>query len=164
MKIFSIALVALLVAACSNSKMVAQKNYDKAVSNQEVSLEKEWVTYSRGACFGTCPNFEITIYTDGSALYRGKGNVPQIGTFFGQLTKVQIEELKESIKTNDIWNTPENLIDERLMDAPTLQLRVVEKSKVHHIKHHGPGAENVKAVERLIDEIINNLDLRIKEK
>lgn len=163
MKYISIAILSFLLMACGGAKTIAQKNYIKAVNKEEISLEKEWISYSRGFCFGTCPVFEMTIYKDGSVLYRGKANVPQVGTYYGQLSKNQIEKLEEGLEKYNILTTPEDLLDKMIMDVPTINLRVVTKGNVHHIKHNAGGAENVKAYEKVVEAIINSVDLKIVE-
>lgn len=164
MKYISIALLSLLLIACGGTKSIAQKNYKDAVNKDEISLEKEWISYSRGFCFGTCPVFELTIYKDGSLIYKGKNNVPQIGTYFGKLTKEQINKLEQGIEKYNILQTPEDLMDKMITDVPTIQLRVATKSKVHHIKHNAGGAAQVKAFEKEIEEILNSTELNIVER
>ena len=71
-----------LLFACSSKKNQVQ-SVIPVVAAEEV---KEVVTdtmlyYSRGACYGMCPIFELTVMKDGRAFYLGKNHVDRIGGF-----------------------------------------------------------------------------------
>ncbi len=164
MRLLTIIALAFTVLACGTPKTIAQKNYSKTITDKEVVEDKLWIKYSRGFCFGTCPVYEISIFKDGSVLYNGKQNVPQLGHSFGKITKEQMEELKEGIKTHSIMTTEEDLLDKMLMDVPTYQLIVVDGKDKRHIKHSGSNGANVKAFEKQLDEMMKTITLEIFEK
>jgi hypothetical protein len=38
-------------------------------------------TMQRGACFGRCPEYKLTIKSDGTVIYQGARNAPSLGTY-----------------------------------------------------------------------------------
>ena len=71
-----------------------------------------FVTIERTVCFGKCPAYKASIYTKGYIIFDGKMNVDKIGRFSTQLSKEELESLKQKINTinyfdlNDKYDGP----------------------------------------------------------
>jgi hypothetical protein len=54
--------------------------------------------YSRGACFGVCPVFDIYVYTSGKALFRGRHYAPRRGHFAAQVESDILDKFQRNIQ------------------------------------------------------------------
>lgn len=51
------------------------------------------LTLRRGACFGACPIYEVTLHSDGTADWEGEGFVEPVGRYHGQFDPNDFEKL-----------------------------------------------------------------------
>ena len=81
----------MLLLSCGVSKTVYQQE-----STTMIKL-------SRGVCFGTCPNYDLTIDGNGKATYVGKKHVDKIGTYSKTFTPEETNLLFRKFKKADFW-------------------------------------------------------------
>ncbi len=163
MKTIAIGIFALFLSACSTQQSIASKNYKQQMTTpqaEEPVRKDDWITFSKGYCFGKCPVYTLTIFKDGSMLYEGKANVERLGFYTAQLSKEQVKELQEGIKTYKILDSKEDLVDKMLMDAPTYKLKVVTKEVTKDITHLGPTPQNIRTFEKQIDDMLLLIDFK----
>ena len=67
MNVLKAIIISILISACGGSKNITK---DKDANEAGSSITPMYEFY-RGACFGTCPVFRISIYTDKTAIYEG---------------------------------------------------------------------------------------------
>lgn len=51
------------------------------------------VSLSRNPCYGTCPVYQIRIFTDGNFIYEGRQHAPLAGLFCGKLPGYEMKRL-----------------------------------------------------------------------
>ena len=113
------------------------------------------IIMQRTACYGTCPNYKITIYDNGKTLYEGFNFVDKIGLFQTYISKNDIINIIKNINEinyfdlDDIYNTP-------VTDIPSVILTVSIDKKSHKVIDRFSGPQSLKKIHKLIDEIINN--------
>ncbi|MBK7409099.1 MAG: hypothetical protein IPL49_10285 [Saprospirales bacterium] len=81
----------MLLFGCGVSKTVYQQ--------EPASVIK----LSRGVCFGTCPNYDLTIDGNGHATYLGKRFVDKIGTYSKTFTPEETNRLFRKFQKADFW-------------------------------------------------------------
>ena len=79
------------------------------------------VEFSRGACFGKCPIFNLTIYEDGVARYKGTQNVKNKGEFYALLPKEDFKKVKNALKESKL-SQYEDRYQAGATDLPTVKL------------------------------------------
>lgn len=106
-----IAPILILSFACANSKKTG------ASSNKS----QNYITYQRGACFGTCPMDQITFFENGDVKYNGKRFVERIGEHEGKVEKDSVTTwLKEF---NDLkFFELDSIYDAGIADLPTFKM------------------------------------------
>ena len=80
--------IALL--GCSEKKNAVATNQS---SEQTTNAPFEVIRYEKTPCFGTCPQFVMVIQSDGKAFYQGKRFVDMEGSWRGEWSQKQIEEV-----------------------------------------------------------------------
>lgn len=80
----------LIVLSCKSNKQMQESSEQ---GNSELMLR-----YSRGACFGVCPVFDVFVYTGGKALFRGRHYAPRKGHFAAHLESAELENYQRIIQ------------------------------------------------------------------
>ena len=102
----------------------------------EYGSEVTSITLRRGACFGTCPIYQVTLNADGTATWDGEQFVDRIGHYEGQVDITDYGRLAEFIKRADFFDwEPEYLAD--VTDLPDYILTVVADGKTKTVRQNG---------------------------
>ena len=132
-----------LLFACSSKKNQVQPVIP-VVALEDV---KEVVTdtmlyYSRGACYGMCPIFELTVMKDGRAFYLGKNHVDRIGRFQAIIDYSDMAPVLQ--KANEIGYFELNGVydNEGIQDLPNIITAIANNGKLHRVRNRykGPAA------------------------
>jgi hypothetical protein len=94
------------------------------------------VTLRRGACFGTCPIYEVTLRSDGTATWDGERFVDRLGHFEGHVDVNDFDRLAQFIERADFaaW-APEHLAN--VTDLPDYVLTVVSGTAAKTVRQNG---------------------------
>jgi len=109
---------------------------------------KEIISINRGACFGTCPIYFISISSDMRGVYHGKNFVEKTGKIEFTLSEEEINSILQ--KANEInYCQLEDEYFERISDLPRTYIQIFDK-KI--LDYYGAPKE-LKELEKLIDNI-----------
>jgi hypothetical protein len=81
------------------------------------------IEMSKGACFGQCPTYRLSVYEDGTILYEGKRFTDRIGIHSRQLTDTEYSTIQHNL-SNLRWDEYQEYYDSRL---PDLQMVTMKK-------------------------------------
>ncbi len=122
------------------------------------------VTLTRLPCFGTCPSYSLTIFSDGTVTYEGRRFVAVEGRATAQLDSTAIERLIEAFREADYFSFRSAYLsgpvcDQYLSDLPTAKTSFHFGGRQHQVTHyHGcqgfPGEARLTALEDRIDAIV----------
>ena len=93
MRIFYSLYLLFLLCSCYTTSISTQANSIcdyKIEDNNEV---KEIISINRGACFGTCPIYFISISSDMRGVYHGKNFVEKTGKIEFKLSEEEINSI-----------------------------------------------------------------------
>ena len=94
------------------------------------------VQYSRGACYGTCPVFDVYVLEDGTLLYRGRSFAPREGRYTGQLSPAEMRMLNSVLDL--VRNSPfEEDLAPAAVDMPSYKIGYYQGKKWQ--EHEGNG-------------------------
>ena len=124
------------------------------------------ITLERGACFGTCPVYQLKIYEDGKVEYEGKEFVRVRGKANGQITKDALQTLIREfekidyVKLDDSYEIGTKNCPEEWTDHPLAITSLNWQGKEKKIRHyHGCRGvavlDQLTALENKIDEVAN---------
>ena len=160
--------VAPSVAACG-SNFVRSDN-PLAGPTQDAVPPDTVISLERGPCFGTCPIYKLTIYSDGSVVFEGMRHVRTTGRASGRISREGLRRLISEFGGIDyfslsdsygevavVGHSPEVRCPKFATDMPsvTTSIRINGRSKsVYH--NHGCGGldklKGLRALESKIDE------------
>ncbi len=116
-----------------------------------------WIRMHRGACKGTCPVYEVTIYPDGAVVFTGEKYTRERGRRKGRLEGGRMGGLQSALQSAVFLDQPEDCCNCRqTTDQPWVEIEVREGSLRKLIKHyHGclSAPREITALEDRIDEL-----------
>lgn len=147
-------------AGCSNQA--------RTLSQQSIPSDTT-ITLSRTVCYGTCPDYTVTILADGTVTFEGRRFVKTVGTVKSSISQEKVQELIAAFeKVNyfslkDRYATEEDGCPERWTDNPSAITSIKIDGKTKAITHYH-GCQDSKGkfiypkelteLERRIDEIV----------
>lgn len=164
--LLAVLVLAVSLAACHRkSTEVVQETKPETVKpkvDPPAAEPKEEATlfaaYQKTACFGTCPVYQVQIFSDGKATWYGRMNVERKGWYEAQLDESVLRRILN--KANEVlFFSFENEypIGHKVADLPTtiMYLQVGDMEKTIKDTHEAPAKlqEYEKFMENLIEEI-----------
>jgi len=104
----------------------------EAVETAEVKESKQHtllIEMAKGACYGTCPIYNISIFRDGVAKLNGVRFCKKLGPHLTQLSDIELNLLEQKINLMDIENYPEKY-KSMIADLPGTQLTFHQKDGI----------------------------------
>ncbi len=145
-KLIFIFFLGLFTQACSTIKL--ETNPDKVSPS---------IVYSKGACFGKCPIFTLTIYNSGLVKFNGRRYTGMDGKHEKQLDKKQYVSLIKKFRENRFWRF-DDIYGMDLVDAPTITISFSDKGKNKTVKGKGGFPDKLKELAALLDNLVVDKD------
>ena len=95
------------------------------------------LTLNRSACFGSCPNYNVTVFGDGTVVYEGENFVPTEGTIEKQISKDQLQQIVAALEEANFYGFVENPHRIVIMDSSNLSISLETDGKIHPIRDGG---------------------------
>ena len=121
---------------------------DDEVKDLEIRLD-------RTMCFGSCPDYSLTITSDGKVTFEGRHHTKVIGTKTTTIDQVKMAELALEVKKADFFD----LLDEysaRVTDNPTYTLSIRMGGKSKTVTNYATGPRRLYLLQDRIDQIVNS--------
>ena len=145
MKLFSvitISVFALLAAHCG-SVQIPPENPD--------SLTKI-IELTKGPCFGKCPMYTITIYSNGLAAFDGKRFTEKEGLHYKDIGRAKAKEIKNAAKAADFF-VMEDDYPNKVTDISTHTIVYHEGSRSKTVKGNINLPQGAKDVIKILDGV-----------
>ena len=124
------------------------------------------ITLERTICFGSCPIYKLTIFSDGRVLYEGERYVRKKGRAWGRISRKALNELIVGFTNIYYFNLDNEYVPgsrgcpQVATDLPSAITSLAYNDRTKTIRHYhgcgGPSALNLlSALERKIDETVN---------
>ena len=108
------------------------------------------LTYSKSACLGQCPVYDLKILEDGMLVYEGKDKVKQKGTVMTMLSAAELAELVTLLDKTEV----EPAVFKRVRDRPITVLEYNEKKyKFHSSQLDGQLKRINSTIENLVAQV-----------
>ena len=140
MRLVSVTAVVLLLAAgCARGA-------------QTTPAEPVEITLQRTACFGTCPDYTVTLKDDGTVLYTGRQYVKTPGEHTWKIEPAAVRALAREMDAAGFFEL-QDAYTAMITDNPTTftSLRIGSRSK--KVKDYVAGPPKLKDIEAKIDEV-----------
>lgn len=91
------------------------------------------ITLERGACFGTCPIYTLSILEDGTVLYNGENFVTVTGEQTSQIDPETVAAMVEAFANAGYFEWDEAYDTQTVSDLPTVVTSVTRDGETHRI-------------------------------
>ena len=140
----SIIIILLLLYSCNIKQ--------NSLSYSNAIKDTPFLTMQRTACYGTCPQYTITIYNSGLFKYEGKMFVEKQGCFYTIIQNKDIASIKSKLLEIDFFSF-EKEYNSPITDIPSVILTVNTKKGQHSVINRFNGPESLNRFQNLMDSI-----------
>lgn len=178
--LFSLLMVAAIIGttACSkktSGKIAEEVNVTEEAEDKQPDMPDKTAErmtadtllfFQKTACYGTCPTYDVLVYSNGKVVYKGIRNVDRIGTFTSRLDIKQLSGLlKEASKIN-FFNLEDNYPVDDALFIPDLSntityLKQGELRKKVFDNNEAP--EELVAFEQYLATLFESLDYQASD-
>jgi len=132
----------LIFSSCSSVKMVT----DPAKASPKIVM-------SKGACFGECPVYSLTIYNSGFMKFNGVRFTKMDGKYERQLSEDQYIALIKKIDKTNLWKF-EDVYDMQVADLPTTSISYSKKEKTKTVKGKAGRPDQIQELEKYLEALV----------
>jgi hemin uptake protein HemP len=152
--------IVVFATACSSSRRDAQSQPAPAVA--EVVKAKQpsdtAIFYSRGACFGMCPIFELTIMKDGRAVYLGKNHVDRIGRYQTMVSYTDVQKVLTKANEIGYFELKSEYDNESVHDLPDIKTGIAHNGQLYRVRNRYKGPAALRYLYTELDSLIERQD------
>ena len=155
--LIAVLLVVAIAFACNTPKTSTNDQKPAPTKEETPTVTSESVKLfelTKTPCFGMCPVFTFTIYSDGKAAYSGKRWVDKMGLHIKQLTKSDLNAIKKAFADTKLAGY-DDMYKNQIMDLPNWKISEftdgTRKDVVGYQNMPEPVKELIKQMDALAD-------------
>ena len=153
MKIFIYVTLTIAFISChTTKKMSTTDTAALAVTDKAIVISMK-----KTMCYGQCPVYEVEIYNDLMAKYKGEKNVDNVGEFIATVPEERYNTLLEQFKNARFFEFKKEY-RAPVSDLPTTYLFFSYEGKSKKVMDYYGAPESLKALENLVAELVNELE------
>lgn len=116
-----------------------------------------YVSMERTACLGTCPNYKLSIYESGFAIYEGLNFVNKEGKYYAKMNDPELEKIRGMVNEIEYFKLS-NKYDSPITDIPSTITIVNIDGKQKKIVNRYKGPKELERFENMLDEIADRFE------
>lgn len=128
----------------------------------DYKADEKIIEISKGACFGRCPVYTMTVYGQGLVSYEGKRFTDKVGIYTKQLLEVEYTQLFKAFKDANLWQYQDEY-NSRIPDLPMITIHYFNKGSQKKIMGKEGRPETVMGLEKQLDAIVDSKGWILKE-
>jgi len=158
-----IILITFFTLACSSSKKATQVAADqKSQSEETVKKDSLFLYFERTLCYGECPAFKITVYSDGRCTYEGVRFVEKMGDYDARIDPAQMKEIAEEAERIGFYDLQDKY-DASVSDVPTCITMISGDKGRKRIEDRFDAPDILRVFEKYLDGILLGLDWKYRD-
>lgn len=156
--LLSSVIFSILLISCANTKEAnGNSNSSDSTEFKDVAKGDSLFAYiRRGACYGTCPTYEIKIYNSGFAELKGTRFLDLIGNYTTTISQAKMRALIEKAKSIGYMNMEDVYDNEMITDLPETKTSIVIDGKRKAIRRRVNFPTEILSFEVLFDELLKS--------
>jgi hypothetical protein len=111
------------------------------------------ITMQRGACFGFCPIYTVTIYGNGKVEFMGERFVDSVGAYTDSIAVEEVKKLVHAFHTTGFFTMQDEYTNPHVTDLPSVRTTFSGTGKTKSIHDYYGAPAELKNLEKLIDSI-----------
>lgn len=127
------------------------------------------ITFERKGCFGSCPDYKLTINAEGKVEFQGRQYTETKGLAKGEIKKEQVKELLREFDKVDFFSFPDHFTygegdcETVVTDMPSVVVSIRVNKKIKKVFHYLGCFQNTKPPFKIFPENLYNLENKIDE-
>ncbi|MFL5733935.1 MAG: DUF6438 domain-containing protein [Chloroflexia bacterium] len=113
------------------------------------------IILDRTMCYGTCPDYTLTVEADGRVTFEGRHYTKEKGTVTGTIDSAKLAELATEIKKADFFSL-DSSYSSGVTDNPTYTLEVHMDGKSKRVESYATRPRRLELLMDRIDQILNS--------
>ena len=142
------------IASCSSSRREAQVTPSVVQEPESKAVSDTAIFYSRGACFGMCPIFDLVVMKDGKASYLGKNHVDRIGRYEARVSFSDIQLIQSKAREIGYFELLPVYDNESVQDLPNIITGISDGKHVHRVRNRYKGPAALRYLYTELDSLI----------
>lgn len=126
-----------------------------SVVTEDTTERTFFASIERTACFGMCPTYTMTIYSDGFVEYNGIRAVDKIGKYTRTITQVEMDSIVNQAREIKFLEMEDEYDDKMVMDLPSATTTVVIDGTKKSVMRRYGHPKRILTLEVLFDNIMN---------
>lgn len=114
--------------------------------------------YERTPCFGMCPSFNLTVYSNGKATYEGKNLVEHIGFYQSQWDAAALQNIMAAAEKINYFSLADKYDQQGVTDLPTVRTRLLKDGNLKEVANRYKGPKELQSLYQAIDDQIKLSD------
>ena len=99
---------------------------------KKIQTSNVFISMKRTPCYGTCPQYQVTIFSNGLIKYEGKRFVDKIGCFHSKLSRKKIENIVSLVNKINYFKL-DSVYSSNVTDLPSVVTEVIVNGKSHRV-------------------------------
>ncbi len=128
---------------------------EKKNQQTKINTNKPMITLQKTSCYGKCPVYIIEIYENGIIKLNGIKNLDKIGFYTKSITQQEVESLRKEFLNANFFDFMDEYTSKKT-DLPTTYISFEHEGKFKKIKDYSDAPEELRKLERLIENIVNS--------
>jgi len=132
-----------------------------AAAKSELQIDE--INLERTSCYGTCPQYKLTIHSDGTVLYKGKDFVKEKGAKKTRVSQSDLRKLARKINAIRFFNLEEKYNSQEIggasifvTDQPTQIVTIRAGDRTKSVEDYFGSPKGLHELEELIDQVTNS--------
>lgn len=120
-------------------------------------MEGVVVEFSRSMCFGSCPDYNVTAYSNGVVFFHGTYSTAVEGFRISTVDHARIQKLLDTLDQAN-FNSISSYTKVDVTDGPYFNITLIKGTAIHSMTHYTgdrSAPESLRPLEDSIDEILN---------
>ena len=155
-------LIAFFAFSCSSTKKAVDNTPAQVEPVQEKVKDSIFLYFERTLCYGECPAYEITVYSDGRCTYKGVKFVDKIGDYDATITSAQMSEIAEEAERVGFYDFKDKY-DASVSDVPTCITMISADRGRKRVEDRFDAPDVLHAFEKYLDGILLDLDWKYRD-
>jgi len=126
-------------------------------STEVTSKAQPVIFMTKGACMGTCPVYDISIYANGQVLLNAKQFLPIEGNYEAKLPNQDLKALLNAFEQSN-FSSFEKSYTSNMTDLPTTKLTYRVSDEPYTVIDYDGAPKDLKDLEQRVHELIEKLD------
>jgi len=118
--------------------------------------EEPFFSMQRTACYGTCPQYTVSVYHHGKITYNGKLFVDKIGCFSSFISDHEVTTIKLVLDEIDFFSLEKEYISS-MTDIPSVVTEIYLDGKRHKVIDRLEAPKSLRTCYLVIDSIIESI-------